>query len=275
MTAMVTRQGSEPWYLTPAQAARIVEQYQLPVLPSAVLTVRNLSNADEPNLGRICEEIAHDATLAGLVLASVNSAHYGGRERARSVIEAVHYLGLNNLNLLLARISMRQLLEQGNSAFLKGILSFSLLRATRCSRWADEYKTLDREVAYTFGLFEDIGMALLALREPKGYLTFLASDAPPCGGPELIRMEREKFGLDHATAGYVLTNSWGLPSQICESILLHEQPLDSEVVTVRALTVRKLVALSRAFNEPAGRDVDQALDTLGISKADRARILAD
>jgi len=78
---------------------------------------------------------------------------------------------------------------------------------------------LPADVAYTFGLFRDIGIAIL-LRRHSRYVLTLAS-----ANHEIERsftdIEQRDFQTDHARVGYVLAMNWCLPEEICLGIRSH------------------------------------------------------
>ncbi len=78
---------------------------------------------------------------------------------------------------------------------------------------------IDRDEAYTFGLFRDCGMLLMA-RRFTGYDQLLG----PAGEPHdacLSQAEGDLYGADHAEVGYRMARSWYLPESLAQAVHHH------------------------------------------------------
>jgi HD-like signal output (HDOD) protein len=82
---------------------------------------------------------------------------------------------------------------------------------------------LRADVAYTFGLFRDIGIAIMLMRHPR-YVETLAS-ANHETEQSFTEVEQRDFQTDHARVGYVLAMNWNLPDEICLGIRNHHELL--------------------------------------------------
>jgi HD-like signal output (HDOD) protein len=100
------------------------------------------------------------------------------------------------------------------------------------------------DVAYTFGLFRDIGIAILLIRYPH-YVETLAK-ANLESEQSFTVVEQRDFPTDHARVGYLLGLNWYLPEEICLGIRWHHDLLAIEnTESVVAPASRYLVATSQ------------------------------
>jgi HD-like signal output (HDOD) protein len=82
---------------------------------------------------------------------------------------------------------------------------------------------LRADVAYTFGLFRDIGIAILLLRYPRYVETLFSANHET--ELSFTDVEQRDFRTDHARVGYVLAMNWNLPEEICLGIRSHHELL--------------------------------------------------
>ncbi len=194
--------------------------------PLSQTTSRLLSKIGEPHhsLSDIVEIVENDSLLTSLVLKTANSASISVSHEIETVDDAIRYLG----DSVVAGLAMKQEKSDIYNADLSGYF------AEADENWAHSLKTaiaaryiskrftngLVREsVAYTAGIVHDIGKALLA--------QFLnSSEIKELQGNDFIEKEKLLTGLDHAEAGSMLAEKWGLPTAITEVIRYHHSPKD-------------------------------------------------
>jgi HD-like signal output (HDOD) protein len=167
--------------------------------------------------------ISADVSLSAGLMKISNSAFFGLRNKVHSVDGALNMLGLDVASRAIAAACMRQSfpLTPSLERFWKGSAQIAAL-----SGWLAKNNSksmLSADVAYTFGLFRDIGIAILLLRFPH-YVETLA-----CANQEAERsftdIEQRDFGTDHARVGYILAMNWNLPEEICLGIRSHHELL--------------------------------------------------
>jgi HD-like signal output (HDOD) protein len=100
---------------------------------------------------------------------------------------------------------------------------------------------VDRGEAHTFGLFRDIGSAVLIC----GFDDYAAIAERESGGPaaELTQIERERYGADHATIGAQLAKDWQLPEEMSQAILCHHRAFLPEAQLPISSGASRLIAL--------------------------------
>jgi HD-like signal output (HDOD) protein len=170
-------------------------------------------------LGMVCGEnfqidevaglISSDPVFAGRVLQYANSAEFGLEYPISNVRHALAALGLDRTRKITVNAA--------TAAYAKASLRTSEMQ--RCWRHTVAAAVLSEEIsricgafkesAYTAGLMHDVGRLALLAAYPAEYETTVRDCAARC--LDLLDFERERFGFDHAEAGRILSQRWGLP----------------------------------------------------------------
>lgn len=201
------------------RAAELVQEIGIPPCPAILVRILAESRVGDPDFKKICELIANDVSLAGSILATVNSAFYGLRTKARSIDAAVMLLGIRNVATLVTGLMLRQAFPIAKNQQLQTFWDASARTASLCAYVATETRAAARDFAYTFGLFRDSGMLALAAKFPE-YVKEVYP-AHESGGRVLIGEERTRYNFHHAEIGCELGRTWELPEDMCLAILHH------------------------------------------------------
>lgn len=231
------------------QVDELMRSIRIPPRPSLLADMQRELAADEPSPMAIGGIVASDAGMSGALLKLANSALFGGARQSKSVNQAISFLGVNQVASLMTGLLARQAIP-ADSAALASFWETSSRRAVAMVFLARRLRIGTPDVAHTFGLFCDTGMALLTARFPDYAATFDAA----CREAErpFTAIEDERHSTNHAAIGSLLARSWGLPDDVAWAILHHH---DYDVIDDDATpdTVRALVALSLLAN----RAIDQ------------------
>jgi len=198
--------------------------------------------SEEPNLNRVSELVSGDVGLAATVIKTVNSPYFGLSRQVASVQQAVTFLGLAEVFGIVTGACLRRSFVS-NHPMMEQIWNESAARGASMRRLASELHVLAPDRAYTCGLFENAGMALLLVHAP-GY----AHTASQAGdGMALMERERARYGVDHPTLGQALMRTWGLPEELALAVRQHHglAQLDDREMPLLA---RQLIALSTMTN---------------------------
>lgn len=268
--------------MTPQEFARledyaeaIVRKLQLPPCPDILAAMGRELAREHPDVQRIATEAAKDVSSSATLLKTVNSAWYGLANKARSVQQAIAYLGLERTSLLMAGLLLRNVFPSTRRQAMATFWEASTQLAVTLAFYAKVLGLGDRDEIHTFGLFRDAGSAVLIHRFEDYDPLALGADTPQ--GPSLTELEQARFGTDHAVIGAVLARDWGLPEAMCDAILWHHadfvldmeaRPITDAAVEMIALGVLGDRAMERyrggASSDAAGNLLDAALRTLGI-----------
>ncbi|HZP31634.1 MAG TPA: response regulator [Acidimicrobiia bacterium] len=165
--------------------------------------------------------VANDPAMTVKVLQLVNSAFFGLPHQARTVREAVVFLGLDMLRNLVTATDIFHGFEDPlivDPDFLDDVRSECLAVAERSRDLAPPEAESD---AYLAGLVHDVGMLALAACRPEKLAELF--DAARDGG-SFLTLEREVFGTGHAEIGAHLLRIWGLSNTIVEAVAFHHAP---------------------------------------------------
>lgn len=268
--------------MTPQEFARledyaeaIVRKLQLPPCPQILATMGRELAREHPDVQRIATEAAKDVSSSATLLKTVNSAWYGLTTKARSVQQAIAYLGLERTSLLMAGLLLRNVFPSTRRPAMSAFWEASTQLALTLAFYAKVLGRADRDEIHTFGLFRDAGSAVLIHRFDDYDPLALCVDSAQ--GPSLTELEQGRFGTDHAVIGAVLARDWGLPPSMCDAILWHhadfvldleERPIPDAAVEMIALGVLGDRAMERyrggARRDLPGPVLDAALRTLEL-----------
>lgn len=135
---------------------------------------------------------------------------------------------------------------------------------------------MDRDLAYTFALFRDCGMPVIAKRysDYKGLLAPKAME----DSQMMLALEVEGFGVHHALVGAELARSWGLGEDLCSAISYHHdyavspaqrakaKPASLKMVAVGWIADQVVGAPLSPLNLPAGAEF--VLETLRLDETE-------
>ena len=218
----------------------LIKSIRIPPRPSLLADLQRELAAPEPSPAAIGRIIGSDVGMAGALLKLANSSFYGGKRKAKSIDQAILFLGMNQVAALMTGLLARQAIGTDNQA-LASFWDISTRRAQAMLFLSRKLHIGEPDVAHTFGLFCDTGVPLLMDRFPDYAATFAEAANDPLR--PLTALEDERHSTNHAAIGCLLARNWGLSTEVTWAILHHQ---DYSVLddSATADTVRSLVALS-------------------------------
>ena len=218
----------------------LIKSIRIPPRPSLLADLQRELASDEPSPAAIGRIIASDVGMSGALLKLANSSFYGGGRKAKSIDQAIGFLGINQVAALMTGLLARQAISS-DSAALAAFWDLSTRRAQAMVFLSRRLRIGAPDVAHTFGLFCDTGVALLLNRFADYAVTFEAAAGD--GARRFTDVEDERHSTNHAAIGCLLARNWGLSSEVAWAILHHH---DYSVIDDDASddAVRSLVALS-------------------------------
>jgi HD-like signal output (HDOD) protein len=218
----------------------LIKSIRIPPRPALLADLQRELAADEPSPDAIARIVARDVGMAGALLKLANSSLYAGRRKAKSVEQAILFLGINQVAALMTGLLARQAIPADSGA-LASFWDISSRRAQAMVYLSRRLRVGETDVAHTFGLFCDMGMPLM-LDRFKGYAATCEDAARDPARPFTAR-EDERHSADHAAVGCLLARNWGLADDVAWAILHHhDYAVLDDASTADA--VRSLVALS-------------------------------
>jgi HD-like signal output (HDOD) protein len=218
----------------------LIKSIRIPPRPSLLADLQRELGSRDPSPEAIGAIIARDVGMSGALLKLANSAIYGGRRKAKSIEQAILFLGINQVAALMTGLLARQAIPANNAA-LASFWDISTRRAQAMVFLSRRMRFREPDVAHTFGLFCDMGVPLLMDRFADYAATFAAASAEP--ERSFTAIEDERHSTSHAAIGCLLARNWGLSSDVGWAILHHHDYAVLDDADT-APPVRTLVALS-------------------------------
>jgi diguanylate cyclase (GGDEF)-like protein len=197
---------------------------KLPTIPGVAMQILQAMRRDPPDIREISEIISSDAPLSVEVLKAANSPFYGLLTPVTSVHQAMLFLGLNTVrNLALSFSLLKRFASKRKTAFDYNRFSKdSLIAALACKLIAEKACPQHAEDAFFLGLFQNIGMLIMAESMPDQYEKAIweyKSDAAACHV-----VEDRILGVNHMQVGEYVIHAWGLPASFSVPIGCHHFP---------------------------------------------------
>ncbi len=201
----------------------------LPSLGSVNRALQGLMLTEQRYTAQIAEIIRRDPSLTSRLLRLVNSVYYGLSTPVNSIEEAVFYLGVRQI---------RQL-----AMVTPVIEDFQRLTRQCAFPWREFWQhcigtaILTREVTsavqfssdesdYVAGLVHDVGKIVMAWSFPDHFAEIHRQAA--AGARDLVEIENDVLGLDHAELGAFYLGRHHLPELMIESARFHHRPEKAE-----------------------------------------------
>ena len=240
--------------------------WALPVDTTAARDViRGLRENPGLDVGPLTRLASRDAVMAASVVSLANSAWYGRRSPARTVGQAITYIGAEAASKVLLALALKPLFA---SARLSELWRHSVSTAAFCESLARTADFLNPDTALLLGLVHDVGRVAIQTR-PQGAMavyTRLAEHGCPT-----VPVEQMLFGEDHGEIGATILESWNFPSDLVEAVRHHHHPAVSGSPGSAGLYVAEFWSESDE-DLPSARQLGAALSRIGCSMEALARV---
>lgn len=252
--------------------ARLSQTGALPTLPAAASAALALARDPEADVDQLCRVIQTDLGLSARVLRVANSAALGRRNPARKLQEAVITIGLRKTcDILVAACAKR--LYEGAVGRAEELWNHSLAAAVAAEEIARATRRVEIGCAFLPGLFHDVGRVAFLIADPTAAEVIEALVANGAGG--MSYFEREWYGFDHAEAGAILAEDWGLALELCDAIRWHHEPAEAGAARELATVLNAADALAYRIGCGNGPVPPPGVDTttLGLAPDDETAFL--
>jgi HD-like signal output (HDOD) protein len=201
---------------------------ELPTLPSIATAIMEKTLEDNVSARQIAEMVEKDQALSLKVLKVANSPFYRRIKEISTIRGAVVLLGFNVLKSIVLSISVLNLFnEKGRNAldFFK-FWQHSIACAVCAKSISGKVLPSSAEDAFIAGLLHDLGKVIAdQLICKKGeYQEVL--EAMSRAGTDLIEVETQVVGIDHASIGKYLMEKWNLPAHLSKTVGYHHSLVD-------------------------------------------------
>jgi putative nucleotidyltransferase with HDIG domain len=197
----------------------------LPSLGSINKALQGLLIVEHRYTAHIAEIIRRDPSLTSRLLRLVNSVYYGLSTPVNSIEEAVFYLGVRQIRQL-AMVTpviedFQRLTRQCDfpwREFWQHCIGTAIL--TREVTASINAQSDDSD--YVAGLVHDVGKIVMAWTFPDHFTEIHRQSA--AGPRELVEIENEVLGIDHAELGALYLERHHLPELMINSARYHHHP---------------------------------------------------
>ena len=217
----------------------VSEKHLLPASPQVYNQLSIELNSDSTNAKQVALIIEQDPALAAKVIQIVNSAFFGLERPISHIGEAVAIIGTRMLRGLALSSQISQLYPAHKNwrYFSFDKINQRSVLVARLARDICKDVGVEKgymEQAFLAGLLHDIGILIMASRDPAKYLEVMRFAVEK--GISLHAAEKEKVGFYHGEVGAALMAAWNIPPLTVEAILFHPAPSLSSDTEFRPLT---------------------------------------
>ncbi len=185
----------------------------LPSLSGVALRVIEMGRNPNVDAGAVAAVLSKDPALAAKIIRIANSPLYAQRRKVTNLRQALAFLGLDGTMTLALSFSLAGSLSSSNALsadILERFWRRSLLSALACRALGEQMKLHSLEELFLAALLQDLGVLALGYALPN----YAAMTERAENHDELVRLELEALGTDHASAGSWLMQQWGLPEYL-------------------------------------------------------------
>src|SRR4051795_12928719 len=208
----------------PAAEDRLVDAIDrladFPVLDGTVMRVIAIADDPETTTADLVDVLEGDPTFAAHLLRYANSPALARPIRATTVRQAVMLVGRTALRRLALEAATYRFFERApGTGRARGELHVHAIAVAAVAAAAAEQVGAHGDGPHLGGLLHDIGRYVLPIAFGEDACDEIAAQAP--AAPERVLLERERFGIDHALAGALLAERWGLSAEVVAAIAWH------------------------------------------------------
>lgn len=209
---------------------RITACHNLASLRSNLGALEELFNNQHSHAEEFSKIIARDLSLTTRLLRMVNSVYFGLSSKISTIENAVLYLGLGNVRLLMTTASVVEDLEimaaDGTKISWREFWLHSLGCAFATREILNQFGLgVDNDTDYISGLLQNVGKVVMAKAFPAE-LTQLAQIVYK-DEAHVIAAEREVLGWDHAAIGSFYLETHRIPPEVIEAVRFHHDPFNA------------------------------------------------
>lgn len=196
-----------------SQQELIARLHQLPSLPVVVQEVIASFKDPDLDMASLVDTISLDQGLSAKLLRVSNSSFYGLPRRIGSVQDAVVVLGFDVVRSLVLSAGISKIFPSAPASPFDRQAYWR--RSFRVAVYSKALATMLRnepQLAFTAGMFHDIGLLVLDVCAPQQFAELLQVHVTT--GEDLIGITRNELGFDHTSIGAEIIRHWNFPAEI-------------------------------------------------------------
>jgi diguanylate cyclase (GGDEF)-like protein len=195
---------------------------RLPSPSGTALEIMKLLQRDDVKIDQVAQLIKLDPALSGRILQLSNSAAMGSSRAISNINEAIMMMGMTAVKNFALSLSL-----VGNDSYNRcpnfnypAYWSKSLATAVVISTLSRRERVISAEETFTLGLLMDIGRLALATAWSESYSECIVD----AYGDELLKLEQDRFAINHNTLTLMLLADWGFSELLIEALKLDFEP---------------------------------------------------
>lgn len=205
---------------------RLISCREVTALPQVLAEVIRMVGEEETSTKQLSEIILKDPALTARVLRAVNSSFYGLKHSINTVNQAVVTLGVRPVKAIVLSVCLYRVFEQKNQGMDRvRFWRHSLETAIACREIASICGYQPVEEAFVAGLMHDLGFLLMETNFPDQFNAVMQKAE---NYENLVGLEEEIMGINHARVGAFLVDLWKLPAVYGAAIGRHHVDFDGE-----------------------------------------------
>ncbi len=203
------------------------EDIKLPSPPGVALKILEAVRQEENSFDDIARIIMADPALTARILKLANSSLFGLPNPVESLSQATALIGTNALkNIALSFVIVQDFQDVPQGTFDLNLFWKRSITTALAAETLTGYITLQDNDIFVSGLLQDLGILILYLVDPENFSALL--DEKRVNNKTACEAEKKQYGFDHTDVSYYLLSAWGLPEEMCLSILHHHSELKEE-----------------------------------------------
>ncbi|WP_026476502.1 HDOD domain-containing protein [Alkaliphilus transvaalensis] len=253
----------------------IKKSNHLPQMPKSIGDVFTMVlNPEEFEVDHFICKVTDHPKLESLLIQYLNSPYFRLNREIENIRDAIIYLGINNVKLIVISFITRLLLPDkkgrtktfNHNTYWKHCIGTSI-----ASFMIAEYTGIsDKQKMFTYGLIHDIGITVLDICLPE-HLDKI-HELQLKGLHQIAAEKIVLGGKTHADIGMWLCKEWGLPIEIAEVVGFHHGPTLSKenVDEVKLLYLADSIS-TNYYERLLGNDKtftysDKIMKAIGVTK---------
>ena len=244
----------------------IDELADFPVLDGTVSRVIAIADDPETTTADLVAVLEGDPTFAANLLRYANSPALARPIRAKTVRQAVMLVGRKALRRLALEAATYRFFERApGTGSARGELHVHAIAVASVAAATAEQVRAHGDGPHLGGLLHDMGKLLL----PIAFGAEACDEVAAIGGDgaEQIQVERERFGIDHALAGALLAERWGVTTEVVAAIAWHHggpTGVGSPTPEIASVQIGNQVVHMVSGHEPDHVLLEVALERAGL-----------
>jgi HD-like signal output (HDOD) protein/CheY-like chemotaxis protein len=247
-------------------------------LPQVVVKVASDFDVETVSTADLANDIATDFVLTAELLRLVNSSAVAVSRRMTNVVEAVNMLGIRRTVALILSSAIvstqRKLVAAIPEPERVWYNRRSVLIASAAATFARHLEGVSPDTAYVLGLFQDVGILVLAGAHGARYL-HLIRRVRDIGQLPLDVAEKQYLRITHAEVSAALLLRWGLPISMTSLVLAHHDPGASTERPTTEQRFLRVMRIGEAIADVADGQKPQRVHRLWQLLAEYGRIKSD